>query len=212
MTKLFRMLPLTALAFGLACDVEDETVTRIGEGVVGVGLEVDAADAEEAAFLEDEFGVKLESYACSDAGWNSSWATLENSVLTLVNQKRAAGATCGGVAKPPVAALTMESRLRCAARNHSKDMANNNFFSHTGTGGTTFVQRIEAAGYKPWLALAENIAAGQTTAAAVVNSWMGSTGHCNNIMNGTYKHIGIGYAYNVNATYDHYWTQDFGKN
>ena len=52
---------------------------------------------------------------------------------------------------------------------------------------------------------------GDTTADAAVAGWMASTGHCNNIMSGTYKHIGIGYYYNVNATYDHYWTQDFGK-
>ena len=36
-------------------------------------------------------------------------------------------------------------------------------------------------------------------------------GHCNNIMNGTYKVVGIGYAFNTTSTYDHYWTADFAK-
>ena len=142
--------------------------------------------------------------------WTSSYVTFENEVLTLVNQKRAAGATCGGVAKPPVAALTSNSLLRCAARFHSKDMGDKNFFSHTGSNGSTFTTRINNAGYT-WTAAGENIAAGQTTPTNVVNGWMASTGHCNNIMNGNYKHLGVGYYYKSTATYKHYWTQDFGK-
>ena len=62
------------------------------------------------------------------------------------------------------------------------------------------------------VANAENIAAGYSTAAQVVAGWMTSTGHCNNIMNGNYKHLGVGYYYAAGATYKHYWTQDFGKN
>ena len=201
-------VPLASLLCLVACDVDDETVTRSGDGVIGVGQAVEHDDLAEIDELADALDP---AFACSDAGWNTSWATLEAAVLTEVNKRRAAGATCGGVAKPKVAALTLDTRLRCAARNHSKDMSSKNFFSHTGSSGSTFVQRIEAAGYKPWLAVAENIAAGQTTALAVVNGWMASTGHCNNIMNGNYKHLGVGYYYNAAATYDHYWTQDFGK-
>lgn len=201
-----RTLPLTTLLCTLACDTDDETATRVGEGVVGVGLEADVDPLE----IDEITAANDPAFVCSDAGWNTSWATLEDQVVTLINQKRASGATCGGVSKPPVAALTMDTRLRCAARNHSKDMANNNFFSHTGSSGSTFSQRITAAGYT-WTGAAENIGAGYTTAAAAVNGWMGSTGHCNNIMNGTYKHLGIGYAYNVNAMYGHYWTADFAK-
>ena len=46
-------------------------------------------------------------------------------------------------------------------------------------------------------------------ALAVVNGWMASTGHCNNIMNGVLRDIGV--AYYPGGTYGHYWTQDFGK-
>jgi uncharacterized protein YkwD len=105
----------------------------------------------------------------------------------------------------------MDDRLRCAARLHSLDMATNNFFSHTGTGGTTFTQRIEAQGYTSWSAAAENIAAGSSTASAAVAQWMSSTaGHCGNIMNPAYEDIGIGVAYDASSTYGWYWTQDFG--
>jgi uncharacterized protein YkwD len=219
MTRPTTVFSALALLCTFACDVDDETVTRSGEGVVGQGLAVDEADVDEAAEFDDDLlldEIKNEdrpSYAyCDDvATWNSTWATLESQVLTLVNQRRAAGATCGGVAKPPVPALTLNTKLRCAARKHSKDMGTKNFFSHTGSNGSNFAQRIVSAGYTPWLALAENIAAGHSTAAAVVNGWMASTGHCNNIMNGNYKHLGVGYFYGATATYKHYWTQDFGK-
>jgi uncharacterized protein YkwD len=142
--------------------------------------------------------------------WTTGWTDFENQVLTLVNQKRAAGATCGGVYKPPVPALSLDTRLRCASRKHSKDMAVNNFFSHTGSNGSTPFQRMTSAGYV-WRAAAENIGAGYSTPAAAVNGWMNSTGHCNNIMSASYKHLGVGYYYRASgSTYAHYWTQDFG--
>jgi uncharacterized protein YkwD len=205
MKHLSRLFLCTALC-AVACDADDETVTRVGDGVIGVGVEATPG-------LDDDFDISAASdpvFACSDGGWSTAWANLESQVVTLLNQKRAAGATCGGVAKPKVPALAVDTKLRCAARNHSKDMATNNFMSHTGSNGSTFVQRITAANYV-WTGAAENVAAGYATAAAVVAGWMASTGHCNNIMNATYKHLGVGYAYNVNATYDHYWTIDFAK-
>ena len=58
--------------------------------------------------------------------------------------------------------------------------------------------------------VAENIAAGRSTAQAVVDDWMQSTGHCQNIMNSGLRVIGIGYAFNQSSTYSHYWTQNFG--
>lgn len=216
MTRIAAILTLPLL-FTLACDVEDETATRIGEGVVGQGLLADPDDEGEAHLeldpeLDDLKVATDPSFAyCDDvASWDIGWGNLEAQVFGLVNQRRAAGATCGGVFKPPVPALTLDTRLRCAARKHSKDMGTNNFFSHTGSNGSTFTQRITSAGYV-WKAAGENIAAGYSTAQAVVNGWMTSTGHCNNIMNGNFKNIGIGYYYNSAATYDHYWTQDFGK-
>jgi uncharacterized protein YkwD len=163
-------------------------------------------EAEEIAETEGEL-----VYSCANVStWNSSWVTFEQDVLNLVNQRRAAGATCGTTIKPPVPALTLDTRLRCSARSHSKDMGTKNYMSHTGSDGSTFVQRINQAGYT-WTAIGENIAAGQTTPGAVVNGWMKSTGHCTNIMNSKYKHLGVGYYYAGTSTYKHYWTQNFGR-
>ena len=138
-------------------------------------------------------------------------STLEQQVFNLVNQYRFRGAVCGGVSKPAVPALTWNSQLANAARSHSLDMANQNYFSHTSLDGRTFVTRIVQAGYTPYRALGENIAAGYSTAASVMNAWMSSTGHCNNIMSSSFREIGVGYAYNSLADYDYYWTQDFGS-
>jgi uncharacterized protein YkwD len=150
------------------------------------------------------------AYCADVASWPAAATAFENEVLVLVNQRRAAGATCPTYgAKPPVGALTMNGALRCAARKHNKDMITNKFFSHTGTGNTTPWARFASAGYGSYKAAGENIAAGQNTPAAVVAGWMNSAGHCKNIMDGAFKELGVGYAYDANSQYKHYWTQGF---
>jgi len=136
--------------------------------------------------------------------------SFEDQVIALVNQFRASGATCGGVSRPPVPALAFDLNLRQAARGHSEEMAANSYFSHTSLDGRTSRQRIEQTGYPGIHALGENIAGGQASAQAVVNSWMQSAGHCENIMHPAFHAIGVGYAFNPLSAYQHYWTQDFG--
>jgi uncharacterized protein YkwD len=140
----------------------------------------------------------------------SSNPSAEDVVLALINQRRAAGATCGGTSYPPVAALAMNPNLQTAARLHSLDMATQNYFSHTSLDGRTFDQRIRNAGYTGGFPLGENIGAGQATPQSVVDGWMNSPGHCANIMNAGFRSTGVGYAFNSSAQYRHYWTQVFG--
>src|SRR5947209_19244312 len=85
-------------------------------------------------------------------------------------------------------------------------MVANNFFSHTGSNGSTFVNRVNAAGYsRP---LGENIAWGQRTPAAVMTAWMNSAPHKANILNCAAKALGVGVATKADAT--PYWPQAFG--
>ncbi|MDC0714835.1 CAP domain-containing protein [Stigmatella sp. ncwal1] len=191
---------LVGFALLAGCGAE-ERVEVTPEGVLGEALSLETAGEE---------GYSALAYCDDVTTWDANWTNFENQVLTLVNQRRAAGASCGGVSKPAVAALALDTRLRCASRKHSKDMAVNNFFSHTGTGNTTPWARMASAGYTSYTNAGENIAAGQTTPASVVTGWMNSTGHCNNIMNGAFKKLGVGYYYRSGSTYGHYWTQDFG--
>ena len=109
--------------------------------------------------------------------------------------------------------LTLNSQLADAAQDHSDNMATDDFFSHTGADGSNVASRVQDSGYQ-YSTVGENIAAGQTTAAEVVEGWMNSPGHRANILNANYTEIGIGYEYLENDTgsvnYNHYWTQVFG--
>ena len=111
-----------------------------------------------------------------------------------------------------MAIRTRERALRTAARGHSQDRAALDFFSHTSLDGRTFLQRIQNAGYSGSGPYGENIGAGYGTAAAVVAGWMGSTGHCQNIMNGSFRSAGVGYAFGAGSTYGSYWTLNFAGN
>ena len=141
-------------------------------------------------------------YCAPVAGFTST--ALEDEILAIVNQHRAAGASCGGQAQPPVGPLTMAPALRCAARVHTKDMFDRNYFDHTNPDGQLPWDRMVLAGYA-WSSAGENIAGGNATAAATMGQWMNSAGHCTNIMNGDFVDIGVGHV-EAGAL----WTQVFG--
>jgi uncharacterized protein YkwD len=122
----------------------------------------------------------------------------ENRVVQLVNAYRAKS-HCG--------ALRIDARLVRAARGHSQDMAARRYFAHNTPQGVTPWTRIAQQGY-PRTAEAENIAAGQSSASAVVTAWMNSPGHRANILNCSMRAVGVGLAYG--GPYHYYWTQDFG--
>ena len=144
-------------------------------------------------------------YCAPVAIWLDDSIRFEQRVLTLVNERRAAGAHCGAEGTfAPAGALTMNEALRCAARRHSLDMDQRNFFDHENPDGESADDRIEQAGYV-WSAWGENIAAGQPSPEVVMEDWMGSDGHCANIMNPNFTEIGVGHHISDN------WTQAFGR-
>lgn len=63
----------------------------------------------------------------------------------------------GAIPPDPVAPLAFDDRLIDAAIDHTDWMLASNVFSHSGAGGSEFWQRIEAAGYLPWLTVGENL-------------------------------------------------------
>ena len=124
----------------------------------------------------------------------SSVTAFENEVIRLVNEIRV---------KNGLSALNTNWELSRIARYKSQDMVSNRYFSHTSpTYGSPF-QMIKSFGLT-YQSAGENIAYGQTTPQAVVNAWMNSSGHRANILNSSYKQIGVGYVAN-----GHYWTQLF---
>lgn len=144
------------------------------------------------------------------ATWPADWTAYEDEVLALINQQRAAGATCGTTVKPPVGPLVMNAELREAVRCHSLDMGTRAYFSHVTPEGVDPWQRIAQAGYTA-SPTGENIAAGYGTPAAAVQGWVASEGHCNNLMAAGSNETGIGYAFVTGSPYRAYWTQAFGR-
>lgn len=137
------------------------------------------------------------------ASWTASWVNFEAEVLRLTNVARQTARVCGTTTYNAAPALGASPQLRCAARLHAKDMQDKNYFSHTSLDGTSFSQRITAAGYT-WRTVGENIAAGYPSPQAVVDGWIASAGHCQNLMNPSFTQLGVGF-YGNNR-----WVQDFG--
>ena len=125
---------------------------------------------------------------------------VEQEVLLLVNQERASQQL------PP---LSLDDRLLAAAQGHALDMATNNFVSHTGSDGSSARDRQLSAGYTgpSW---GENVAGGFFSPVTVVNAWMNSPGHRANILNSSFEHIGVGWAYQAGTTYGNYQALSFG--
>jgi uncharacterized protein YkwD len=107
-------------------------------------------------------------------------------------------------------AVTLTQKLTQAARYHSRDMADHNFFSHTGSNGSSPGDRITQACYD-WSSYGEIIAAGSADVNVILNMWMNSPGHHDIILDPDYQDFGVGYARNGSSTYVHYWTVDFGS-
>jgi uncharacterized protein YkwD len=120
-------------------------------------------------------------------------ADIRDAFLAAVNQARSVSQTCGATPYSPAAPVSWSENLAMAAYLHSEDMALNNFFSHTGSDGRSAGQRISRQGY-PWRTYGENIAVGYRTVSSVIQGWLGSEGHCRNLMDPDFTEIGAGYA------------------
>ncbi len=134
-------------------------------------------------------------------------ATQKQRILKLINSARATPRTCGTRTYAAARPVTWSMLLETAAQQHSDDMATRNFFSHTGSDGSTPASRISNTGYQWWY-IGENIAAGYSTPKAVIDAWLRSSGHCANIMNGRIEEIGVAKAVNPSSRYGVYWTLD----
>ncbi|NLI89307.1 MAG: hypothetical protein GX366_02705 [Epulopiscium sp.] len=103
--------------------------------------------------------------------------------------------------------LKYSSVISNVARNHSKDMADNNYFSHTSLDGRSMSTRLNEGGIN-WGRCGENIAAGNGSGILVFGQWLNSLGHRNNML-GQDGELGIGSAYNPDSKYRYYHTQNF---
>ena len=124
-------------------------------------------------------------------------APVQQQVLALVNRNRR-GAGCGE--------LTPDRRLIAAANAHAADMAQRGYFAHESPRGDKAGNRVAGAGYE-WRRYGENIARGQRTPFEVVDDWMDSPEHRENILDCRLDQMGVGLAIAKDDT--PYWVQDF---
>jgi len=119
-------------------------------------------------------------------------------VLRLTNQERS---------KSGLSTLAWNDALALAGADHCQDMIDRNYFAHESPDGSNPGSRGTAAGYQ-WQLIGENIAAGQETPQAVVQGWMNSKDHRENILRAEFKDLGVG----LRAAPDGriYWAQEFG--
>ncbi len=162
-----------------------------------------------------------------------SWTSEEVYLVELVNRARAdpaaeairtgidltADLTAGELAKlVPSEPLALQSSLTLAARQHSRDMSDRNFFDHENPDGDRAQQRADANGYDG--SAGENLAAGQPTIDAAHEAWLESVGHRKNVLSlwenfsqaFHYDEIGVGFFFpgpDV-SDFDTYYTQVFG--
>ncbi|UQI48447.1 CAP domain-containing protein [Streptomyces sp. HU2014] len=118
-------------------------------------------------------------------------------VVDMVNAERA---------KHGCSAVTVNAKLTAAAQGHSDDMAARDYYAHTSPEGKGPGDRITAAGYR-WSTYGENIFKSPKDARTAMDGWMKSQGHRDNILNCSFKEIGVGINFSANGPW---WTQNFG--
>lgn len=144
---------------------------------------------------EIEYRGKLpETPKLNDEEWQTIEAGLEQQIFDITNIMR----NTHNLSK-----LKWEENVRSVAFLHSKDMENNQYFSHYGLDGTGLKERL-AEKSVVYTAAGENIAAQYPDSPAAMEGWLNSKGHREALLNNEYTHIGVG-------VYQFYYTQNFLK-
>jgi uncharacterized protein YkwD len=100
-----------------------------------------------------------------------------------------------------VPALRQQDELAQASVGHSQDMVDNKYFAHDSQDGRDVVARLKAVGYIPasgeWV-IGENLAWGSgalATPKALVNAWMNSPPHRENLLAADFQEVGMGVVF-----------------
>lgn len=106
--------------------------------------------------------------------------------------------------------VRFSAQLNAAALAHTQRQASDGSIYHTDPqDGSSPGDRISRTGYQ-FSTWGENVAAGYPTAAAVMQGWMNSEGHCKNILNPAFTELGIGFV-TGGERYNQFWTQVFAR-
>lgn len=138
--------------------------------------------------------------AATNCSVSDSFDSEERAFLDLINAYRAQNG---------VAVLSVSGSLNQAAAWMAKDMADNNYFSHTDSLGRSFSTRLGQCGVQS--GGGENIAAGtyRSSAQDAFTAWRNSSGHNANMLRSSFRQIGIARYYDPSSRYGWYWVTDF---
>jgi len=124
-------------------------------------------------------------------------SSFEQRVLELINKERA---------KAGLAPVAYNAALDNSAEKHARHMSLVGRMAHDGIGDGDPGERARAEGWRRgW---GENVAKGQSTPEQVVREWMASPGHRRNILDPSFRVMGVGQVQASNGT--NYWAQEFG--
>ncbi|NWQ44328.1 CAP domain-containing protein [Bacillus sp. EB106-08-02-XG196] len=102
--------------------------------------------------------------------------------------------------------LTWDEHVRETAREHSTDMAENDYFDHKNLEGQTPFDRMKEDAVAFHMA-GENLAYGQLSSIFAHEGLMNSLGHRENILRQDYEYLGVGVAFNEKS--QPYYTQNY---
>lgn len=182
---------------------ESEIMDEVAEVIASLEEEVVVEEAEVVVVPVVEEHTKIEEESVATPAPQKKVVApkdkLAVEILWLLNKERA------DLGYEP---LLLDPKLSALAKEHSEDMAQQEYLAHKDKDGCNLTCRITDAGYKA-LAWAENIVfleneyllSTKEEAHEMMESWMGSGGHRKNIENGEYTHVGIGVARSGDRVY-----------
>jgi len=110
-----------------------------------------------------------------------SYSVTPDELLLLTNQKRQ---------ELGLSPLVMNNELADAARRKASDMFSKNYWAHIAPDGGTPWYFIRSAGYE-YVYAGENLARGYNSSSDVINAWLASPSHRENMLSSNYKDVGF---------------------
>lgn len=121
-------------------------------------------------------------FASTEIAWaKSKPSTQEKLLYKLLNRERR---------KEGLSRLKRSGRIERAAQNHSRDMIENNYFSHIAANGTNLADRLGKSGVKGWQCAGENLA-GAPSVKVAFKMLLKSPAHKRNMLKRKYTKVGI---------------------
>ncbi|MEH7419273.1 CAP domain-containing protein [Neobacillus drentensis] len=185
-------------------DLNLRPMVKMGDIFVQLYIDKFTGNLSSVRFLDAETLVKQRPYELVYRGQLIKPPVLNEDMMKLVEQsteQEIFDITNALRERHKVKPLIWDEKTSEAAFEHSRDMAQNNDFSHISKKYGDLANRLKTAKVT-YQTAGENIAANYTDGPAVVEGWLNSKGHRDSLLNKQYSHLGVG-------VYEKYYTQNF---